>query len=149
MEMFPRTRQLLNQVYRRMAVQRLGRRAYRGVWILGALAMVWLLISRLTGTVPDFFTTWWIAAVPALAALIALIIPLRIEPSDVARQVDRSAGSHDLFLTTTWLHTAAGGYQKLVQKSAEEQAAISAYLAKNLAKPAPAAPADAKAPSER
>jgi mono/diheme cytochrome c family protein len=35
------------------------------------------------------------------------------------------------------------------EMTAEEQGAISAYLAKNFPKPAPAAPSDAKAPSGR
>ena len=52
-----------------------------------------------------------------------MLWPVRIPLADVARVVDRTANSHDLFLTATLLTGSAGEYQGLVGKAAEERAA--------------------------
>jgi len=119
---------LLMRVAQRMRLAAMGRSFYLAFLILCTVFAVTLLIVRLTGLTPGFLTpsngTWLaFAAVPVLAALLAVLVHRRPTLPDAARLVDRSTGAKDLYLTLSLIDTSAGEYQPLVLRSAEARAA--------------------------
>ncbi len=82
-----------------------------------------LVASKGLGLMPDVFTAWTVAAVPAVAAVLALVLYPRPTRSDAAHAIDKRLGAKDLFLTATLLDSAPGEYKPLVQVDAEQAAA--------------------------
>jgi hypothetical protein len=82
-----------------------------------------LLISRLLGLLPAWFSPVTLAVCPAGALVLAWLIYRRTDATGAARLADRQAGTHDLFLTASLIEHSLGAYQDLVLKDAEQRAA--------------------------
>lgn len=119
----PQSLRLLNGVARRMRWQAIVRSAYVALLITTVVYAVVLLISRLTGLIPNVFSWPSLAAIPVATALLALVLHRRPEVRDAARAVDQAAGSKDLYLTLSLLDRAVGEYHPLVVQAAEASAA--------------------------
>ncbi|HLX70721.1 MAG TPA: hypothetical protein VKV04_13925 [Verrucomicrobiae bacterium] len=81
-----------------------------------------LLLSRLLGLIPAWFTPWTLALPPAVALLFAWVFYRRPHATDAARVADANMGTHDLFLTASVIGSSLGDYQELVLKEAEQRA---------------------------
>lgn len=119
----PQSLRLLNGVARRMRWQAFVRAAYVALLVTTVVYAVVLLVSRLTGLIPNVFTWQSLAAIPVATALLALLLHRRPEVRDAARAVDQAAGSKDLYLTLSLLDRAVGEYHPLVVQAAEDSAA--------------------------
>src|SRR5690606_39048273 len=119
---FPASRSLLDRIVRRLYIARIGRGIYVASLGLAVLYGVLLLVSRLTGVIPDWFTPPTIGLVPMVALVIGLLWIRRPSASDAARQVDRQEQTQDLYLTLSMLDGAAGAYKPLVGRDAEARA---------------------------
>jgi chemotaxis protein histidine kinase CheA len=82
-----------------------------------------LLVSRLLGLLPNWFTPLTLAVFPAGALVLAWIFYHRTGVTDAARLADAQMGTHDLFLTASQIEHSLGAYQELVLKDAEQRAA--------------------------
>jgi tetratricopeptide (TPR) repeat protein len=116
------------QVARRMRLAAMGHAFYIAFLSLCGLFAAALLALRLSGLMPGLLApspgTWLAcAAVPVLAALVALMLHRKPTIPDAARLVDQSTGAKDLYLTLSLIDTSAGEYQPLVLRSAEARAA--------------------------
>jgi hypothetical protein len=114
--------QLFGRVSRRLRWQRLASAFGWGVIACSGLYLLALVVRRATGVIPDLFHPITLLAIPALAALWALVWHRRPAVGEVARHIDQATLSNDLFLTVSLLKTSAGEYQPLVIQSAEERA---------------------------
>ncbi len=121
MSQFPHSDGLLRRVGQRLHAARIGRTTYRGCLALAGAFAVLLLVSRLTGLLPDWFSVPAVLMLPVLAALAAAFLR-RPSAADAARRVDHYEGTKDLFLTLTMLDNAAGEYKPLVGRDAEAKA---------------------------
>lgn len=119
----PQSLRLLNGVARRMRWQAFVRAAYVALLVTTVVYAVVLLVSRLTGLIPNVFTWQSLAAIPVATGLLALMLHRRPEVRDAARAVDQAAGSKDLYLTLSLLDRAVGEYHPLVVQAAEDSAA--------------------------
>jgi hypothetical protein len=81
-----------------------------------------LVLSRILGVIPGFFTPLTLALLPAATLLLAWISYRRPRPTDAARLADSQLATHDLFLTTSLIGSALGSYQELVLQEAERRA---------------------------
>ncbi|MGD9855102.1 MAG: hypothetical protein AB7U20_09155 [Planctomycetaceae bacterium] len=122
MSEFPKSGSLLRRVAQRLLFAQMGDVAYRMSLGLAGLFAAMLLICRLTGLIPDWFSVPAILTLPLLAALGAAMFLRRPSTSDAARRVDAYEGTKDLFLTLTLLDNAAGDYKPLVGRDAEAKA---------------------------
>ena len=114
---------LLKRVARRQRVASVVERLWR-FWLFAAGAyLLLLLLSRMLGLIPPWFTAGSIAGVPLLALLLALAFHRRASPLEAARLVDARTSSKDLFLTASTLERSLGDYQGLVLEEAERRAA--------------------------
>lgn len=120
-----RTDQLLRQVGVRHHAATLGRWFYIAALITAGLYALLLLVSRLLAVIPDVFEWWTLLAIPAVAALVALIIARPPRSRDAARLIDQRMATKDLFLTAAMIEstgTTPGEYQPLVTADAEVRA---------------------------
>ena len=122
MNQFPESRTLLQRVANRMYVQRLAAGAYAATIGLAVVYTVLLLVSRLTGLIPDWFVIPSIGLIPILGLLLATAWIRRPADADAARRIDDSEDTEDLYLTLTMIDQAAGEYQPLVARDAERKA---------------------------
>ena len=83
----PQSQKLLNGVTRRLRFQEFVRAAYVSLLITTVVYAVVLLVSRLTGLIPNVFTWESLAAIPLATALLALLLHRRPEVRDAARAV--------------------------------------------------------------
>lgn len=115
--------QLLSRVARRQRwVSGVGR-AWLFCAALSAAYALLLVLSRLLGLIPPWFTPATLWMVPAGAALLALVFHRRARAADAARLLDARLKTKDLFLTATQIDHSLGAYQGLVLAQAEERAA--------------------------
>jgi len=114
---------MLARVGRRHGLDRLGRRAHVYLLALAAVYLVLLLVSRLTGLVPDWYGPPSLLVPPVAALLFALLLTRRQGVRDTARLVDVRLGTRDLFLTATSSDPARGAFLPLVVERAEARAA--------------------------
>lgn len=122
MSEFPRSSHLLRRIGGRMYAARMGRASYRVCLVLAGLFAVLLVVSRLTGLIPDWYSLPAVLMLPLAAALVAVVILRRPSTGEAARQVDAYEETKDLFLTLTMLEGAAGDYKPLVARDAEAKA---------------------------
>ena len=115
--------QFLRRVSRRQQFVSLARQ-WRFVLLiaLGVYASA-LLVSRLFGLLPAWFTPVTLAVCPAGALILAWLFYHRTDLTEAARLADRQARTHDLFLTASLIEHSLGAYQDLVLKDAEQRAA--------------------------
>ncbi|HUG90097.1 MAG TPA: hypothetical protein VML55_04635 [Planctomycetaceae bacterium] len=113
---------LLAAVRRRLVVTVFGRRFVLGCLVFAAAYAVLLLVSRLSGLIPDWFQWWTLAVVPGLALVSAIALRPRISLADAGRAVDVRSRTSDLFLTVSLLEDAPGEFKPLVARDAEERA---------------------------
>lgn len=90
--------------------------------VIGFFALA-LLVSRLFGVLPGWFSPVTLAALAAGALVAALIFYRRTDVTDAARLADAQMRTRDLFLTASVIEHSLGAYQELVLKEAEQQAA--------------------------
>ena len=116
------TQRLMRQTSTRHLVAAMGRHLHLG-WLAGAAVyLTLLLVSRLLGVIPDWFTPLSLAAIPAVAVLAALVMMRRPAARDVARLIDARTGSKELFLTAAMIGDAPGEFRPIVVEQAEERA---------------------------
>jgi tetratricopeptide (TPR) repeat protein len=113
--------QFLRRVARRHEVISLARQ-WRFFLLIGigvyALA---LLLSRLFGFIPAWFTPITLAILPAATLILAWISYRRPRGTDAARVTDAHMATHDLFLTASLIGNSLGSYQDLVLQEAEQR----------------------------
>ncbi len=122
MSEFPHSGSLLQKVLLRLHVAKIGRIGFGVCLALAGVVALLLLVSRLTGLIPDWFSMSAILMLPLLALLGTVVVLRRPTLSDAARRVDTHAGTQDLFLTLTMIDNAAGDYKPLVGRDAEVKA---------------------------
>lgn len=116
----PNASSLINRVSTRMRVSALARAFYRAFLWIGGIYLLALLVSRLTGLLPQsWFPLESGLVVPGLALLLAAVFHKRPSVRDSAREIDIHSDSKDLFLTVSGLDKTAGKYQELVKRDAE------------------------------
>jgi hypothetical protein len=115
--------QFLRRVSRRQKIVLLVRRWRFFLLIAVSLYASALLVSRLFGLLPGWFTPVTLAVFPAGALVLAWISYQRTNVTDAARLADAQMGTHDLFLTASLIEHSLGAYQALVLSSAEQRAA--------------------------
>ncbi len=113
---------LVSRIGLRLHVQAFARRfALFTLFAAGAYALL-LIASKAFALLPDVFSAWTVLIVPAVAAVLALVLYPRPTRTDAAHAIDRRLGTKDLFLTATLLDSAPGEYKPLVQGEAEKTA---------------------------
>jgi hypothetical protein len=117
----PKSVQLLQAVIRRLRLLAVGRSAQIITLVAGAMYLVAFVASRGFGVLPDIFHPASVLAVPAVGVLLGLLIHRRPGIDEAAREIDRHAGSKDLFLTLTLLESSGGSFQPLVSRDAERR----------------------------
>lgn len=116
------TEQFLRRIAWRQNVVCLAQRWTLFLWaVLGAYALG-LLLSRLIGVIPNWFTQITFSLVPVVAAILAAIFHQRAGLNDAARVADTELHTQDLFLTASLIRESLGEYQELVLNKAEERA---------------------------
>ncbi|MDA0812672.1 MAG: hypothetical protein O3C21_09825 [Verrucomicrobia bacterium] len=93
------------------------------VLIWCGIYLVLLLVSRLSGLIPDIFSMSAVLAVPGMALLSALLMHRATAPEDGARLIDEREQANDLFLTALQLRPQNGEFEPLVAERAEAAAA--------------------------
>jgi hypothetical protein len=88
---------------------------------IGVYALA-LLLSRLFGVFPSWFSPATLAVPPAAALVLAWLSYRRPRTTDAARLADAQMGTHDLFLTASLIGNSLGSYQNLVLAEAEQRA---------------------------
>lgn len=117
------TMAMLARVAMRMRLARLGVWAFRGLLVAAGVYAALLLVSRLTGLIPDRFEPWTLAIVPGVAVLAGLLLHRGPTTRQAAMRADEATGSKDLFLTAAAIDGTPGQYQPLVLRDAEAKAA--------------------------
>lgn len=115
-------KQLLKQVAQRQRLSLLGSRFHRFLLWSAAAYLLVLLISRLLGVIPAWFTPVTQVIVPGVALLLALVFAPRTHPDDAARCLDTHLKTKDLFLVASSLDHSLGQYQPVVLAQAEQRA---------------------------
>src|SRR3954462_1814790 len=107
----PVLQQFLWRVGRRQKVVCFARQ-WRCFLLIGVgLYALLLLLSRLFGLLPAWFTPMTLAIVPAAALVLAWLSYRRPHATDAARLADAQMGTHDLFLTASMIGQSLGSYQ--------------------------------------
>ena len=114
--------QFLRRVARRQRVVCFVRQARFFLLICFGVYALALVLSRVFGLLPAWFTPVTLAAPLGLALVLAWIFYSRPRATDVARLADAQMGTHDLFLTASLIGSSLGDYQELVMKEAERRA---------------------------
>lgn len=118
-----KTKKLLQKTQTRLRVSSIGRAWYWTAIVFAILYGILLLVSRLTGLIPNFYTHISLLVVPVSALLVALVVHRRVDRIDASKAIDRAARTKDLFLTTVMLERAPGEFKPLVAADAETRAA--------------------------
>src|SRR5450759_4821623 len=114
--------QFLRRVWWRHTVVCLARQ-WRFFLLIGiGLYTLALLLSRLFGLLPGWFTPMSLAILPLATLVLASLSYRRPRATDVARVADEQMATHDLFLTASLIGHSLGSYQELVLKEAERRA---------------------------
>jgi hypothetical protein len=113
--------QVLVKVARRQSLRSLGRSAYFWTAVFIAVYFVALVGAWLLAILPDWFTPWTIAAVPAFGLIVAWSTYLRAGLAGAARATDGHLATDDLFLTSLEVERAPGAYQDLVRDHASAE----------------------------
>ena len=82
-----------------------------------------LLVSRLFGLLPAWFTPVTLVVLPVGALVLAWIFYPRTGVKDAARWADTQMATQDLFLTAALIENSLGAYQDLVLNDADQRAA--------------------------
>lgn len=116
------TAKMLKRVgYRRRAAL-FGRSFYRAFLVLAGLYAAVLLFSRLSGKIPDHFEPLTLLVIPAGAILWGCLSLRRPTEPELARLVDQTTDTKDLYLTAALLSQSPGDYGPLVTRDAEQRA---------------------------
>jgi len=123
------SKQLIKLVASRKRLASLATWTYRlvlGLAVVYAVLFVFAWLNLIPSWFGDDSVGWYgpvsVAVVPALAALIALLLHRGATPEQAAHAVDEKMGTKDLYLTATTIETAPGEFAPLVNKSAEGEA---------------------------
>jgi len=117
-----KTQSALDQVRRRLVIRRVAFMTFVMTLILACVYAGLLLIGRLTGLFPHWFSLWSVAIVPGIAFLTAIFWPGRPDEAMAAAAIDQTHGTKDLFLTVRSLRETDGTYDQLVVRDAERTA---------------------------
>ncbi len=114
---------LLDRVHGRMKTVALGRSFYSWGMVSVGLGLSAIAIVRLFGLLtPSQQRLEWLAAIPLLTVVLALVFHRRVEKTSAARALDTYGQTRDLFLTFATLGSSAGDYQPLVEQAADRAA---------------------------
>ena len=116
------TQRLMRQTSARQFVAALGGRFHVALLVCSALYLAALLVSRLLGLIPDWFTPVTLAAIPCAALLAALVLARRSSAKTIARLIDTRTGGKELFLTAAMIAEAPGEFAPIVMEQAEVRA---------------------------
>ena len=116
------TQRLMRQTSARQFVAAFGGRFHGALLVCAALYLALLLASRLLGLLPDRFTPLTLAAIPAAALLVALLLARRGSAKSIARLIDTRTGGKELFLTAALIGEAPGEFAPIVIGQAEARA---------------------------
>ncbi|HEX9047802.1 MAG TPA: hypothetical protein VF988_12315 [Verrucomicrobiae bacterium] len=119
----PGVQNFLRRVGQRKRVVNFARQGRAFVLIALGVYLLALLLSRLLGVLPGWFSPVSLAAWLAGVLLAALIFHRRPAHGEAARLVDAHLGTLDLFLTASQIEHSLGDYQELVLRQAETRAA--------------------------
>ncbi len=117
-----RTRRLLERVADRQGIVSLGRRFHVFVLVIAGIYALLLLVSRLSGLIPDLFEWRTLLMLVGAALLLALVSRHQPMAREAAHVVDKRMDTRDLYLTTVLIEHSLGAYKPLVLRQAEEQA---------------------------
>jgi hypothetical protein len=112
----------MRQTSARQFLAALGGRFHIALLICGALYLLLLLVSRLLGLIPDWFTLVSLAAIPGAALLAAFAFTRRPGARNVARLIDDRTDSKELFLTAAMIADSPGEFRPIVVEQAEARA---------------------------
>ncbi|MCB1097571.1 MAG: hypothetical protein KDN22_18510 [Verrucomicrobiae bacterium] len=115
---------VIGRVCLRQSARRFLTRFAVAVLVWSAIYLALVLVSRLTGTVPDVFSMATVLAVPGIALVSALVMFRATAPDEAARLIDKREQSHDLFLTALRLRRQHGEFEPVVAQRAEAAASI-------------------------
>ncbi len=116
------TQRLMRQTSARQFVAALGGRFHIALLACSALYLALLLVSRLLGLIPDWFTPVTLAAIPGVALLAALLLARRASVKSIARLIDTRTGGKELFLTAAMIGETPGEFGPIVLEQAEARA---------------------------
>lgn len=120
MSSHPQVTQILQQVRRRLWSRWLVRRTLWLTLLFSAVYLLLMLVGRLMGLFPDWFTPLTVLAVPVGALLVSLLLPGQPDLLQAAHVVDRHEKTHDLLLTFLTLQGSAPDYRPLLDQRAVE-----------------------------
>jgi hypothetical protein len=113
---------LLARTRNRLRWRRFGRALRLSTLIGSAVYAALLLLGRALGLFPALLPPLTMLTVPGVAVAVALAWWRRPGEAQAARHLDRSAATHDLFLTAVHLTDPDGGYAPGVVQSAAQHA---------------------------
>ncbi len=116
------TQRLLRRTAMRLRLQSCGVWFRRALLSSALLFLALLLAARLLGALPDRFTPWMLAAVPAVALVVALVGLRKPAEAAVARVIDMGGQTKDLFLTAVLANETSGEFRPVVCAEAERRA---------------------------
>ena len=112
----------LDSIRKRARIDSMVKRAYLWFLALSAVYIGVLFVSRLTGLVPDYFSSLAVLIPPILGIFLGLLLHRRYHMKEIARITDAKLGTKDLFFTSVLLDSAYGEYRPLLQEKAEIEA---------------------------
>ncbi len=122
MDKMTKSKRLISQVQRRLALASCGRKLYVSFVWSTTIYLVVLLLSRFTGFYREWFTWESVAAVFVGTVFLTCILFRKPNQEQAAREIDQDQKTKDLFLTVTMLDHAMGNYKPLVELDAEQKA---------------------------
>ena len=117
------TTRMLNRVGWRRRIALFGIGFYRSFLVLAVVYAAVLLVSRLSGKIPNHFEPMTLLVIPAAAVLWGCLSLRRPSDPELARLVDEKTDTKDLYLTAALLSQSPGDYGPLVARDAEQRAA--------------------------
>ena len=121
MDKMTKSKRLISQVQRRLALASCGRKLYVSFVWSTTIYLVVLLLSRFTGFYREWFTWESVVAVFVGTVFLTCILFRKPNQEQAAREIDQDQKTKDLFLTVTMLDHAMGNYKPLVELDAEQK----------------------------
>lgn len=116
-------RRLTDAVIRRVAIAEYVAAWLRGMYVLGGVAIIALIVKRCFGVGRELVPMELAIGMPVFAALITIIVARKPTALEAARRIDDCCGANDLFLTLAQLKSSAGAWQPVIAEQASAKAA--------------------------
>lgn len=114
---------LTGRVIRRMAIAAYLAAWLRGMYMVGGVTIMTLIVQRCSGLGREVTPVEVVIGMPVLAALAAVIVVRKPTSLEAARRIDACCGASDLFLTLAQLESSAGAWQPVIAEQAGVKAA--------------------------